>query len=208
MVIMKLNEKIKQLRIDNNITQRELAQKLGVSIPTLQKYEYGTLKIKSEILIKMCDIFQIELNELTKFLEKEDFKNFEREKKIYQNSLLSKSRSFQKEKDFEDNLKILETLSKFNRFSVQRSDKGVILKIRTGVFVEYFEIPQENLDKVVFFLNENVVNVLKGYCHILNAFIGVEETSTKEMVRVEKGDNGNYVVIDSDKNKKLQKDND
>ena len=205
---MKLNEKIKQLRIDNNITQRELAQKLGVSIPTLQKYEYGTLKIKSEILIKMCDIFQIELNELTKFLEKEDFKNFEREKKIYQNSLLSKSRSFQKEKDFEDNLKILETLSKFNRFSVQRSDKGVILKIRTGVFVEYFEIPQENLDKVVFFLNENVVNVLKGYCHILNAFIGVEETSTKEMVRVEKGDNGNYFVIDSDKNKKLQKDND
>ncbi|BBM50792.1 helix-turn-helix domain-containing protein [Leptotrichia wadei] len=205
---MKLNEKIKQLRIDNNITQRELAQKLGVSIPTLQKYEYGTLKIKSEILIKMCDIFQIELNELTKFLEKEDFKNFEREKKIYQNSLLSKSRSFQKEKDFEDNLKILETLSKFNRFSVQRSDKGVILKIRTGVFVEYFEIPRENLDKVVFFLNENVVNVLKGYCHILNAFIGVEETSTKEMVRVEKGDNGNYVVIDSDKNKKLQKDND
>ena len=107
---MKLNEKIKQLRIDNNITQRELAQKLGVSIPTLQKYEYGTLKIKSEILIKMCDIFQIELNELTKFLEKEDFKNFEREKKIYQNSLLSKSRSFQKEKVFEDNLKILETL--------------------------------------------------------------------------------------------------
>lgn len=205
---MKLNEKIKQLRIDNNITQRELAQKLGVSIPTLQKYEYGTLKIKSEILIKMCDIFQIELNELTKFLEKEDFKNFEREKKIYQNSLLSKSRSFQKEKDFEDNLRILETLSKFNRFSVQRSDKGVILKIRTGVFVEYFEIPRENLDKVVFFLNENVVNVLKGYCHILNAFIGVEETSTKEMVRVEKGDNGNYVVIDSDKNKKLQKDND
>lgn len=205
---MKLNEKIKQLRIDNNITQRELAQKLGVSIPTLQKYEYGTLKIKSEILIKMCDIFRIELNELTKFLEKEDFKNFEREKKIYQNSLLSKSRSSQKEKDFEDNLKILETLSKFNRFSVQRSDKGVILKIRTGVFVEYFEIPRENLDKVVFFLNENVVNVLKGYCHILNAFIGVEETSTKEMVRVEKGDNGNYVVIDSDKNKKLQKDND
>ena len=205
---MKLNEKIKQLRIDNNITQRELAQKLGVSIPTLQKYEYGTLKIKSEIWIKMCDMFQIEITELTKFLEKEDFKNFEREKKIYQNSLLSKSRSFQKEKDFEDNLKILETLSKFNRFSVQRSDKGVILKIRTGVFVEYFEIPQENLDKVVFFLNENVVNVLKGYCHILNAFIGVEETSTKEMVRVEKGDNGNYVVIDSDKNKKLQKDND
>jgi len=84
----------------------------------------------------------------------------------------------------------------------------ILYSRRVGVFIEYFEIPRENLDKVVFFLNENVVNVLKGYCHILNAFIGVEETSTKEMVRVEKGDNGNYVVIDSDKNKKLQKDND
>lgn len=59
---MKLSKKIKQLRIDNNMTQRELAQKLGISIPTLQKYEYGTLRLKNEIIIKICDIFNISIN--------------------------------------------------------------------------------------------------------------------------------------------------
>ena len=60
---MKLNEKLKNLRIENKMTQRELADKLGISIPTLQKYEYGTLKIKNEIILVLCDIFKISPDE-------------------------------------------------------------------------------------------------------------------------------------------------
>nr|WP_314044765.1 helix-turn-helix domain-containing protein [uncultured Leptotrichia sp.] len=56
---MKINEKLKDLRLKNNMTQRELAEKLGISIPTLQKYEYGTLKIKNEVILSLCDIFDI-----------------------------------------------------------------------------------------------------------------------------------------------------
>ncbi|WP_295724677.1 helix-turn-helix domain-containing protein [uncultured Leptotrichia sp.] len=56
---MKINEKLKDLRLKNNMTQRELADKLGISIPTLQKYEYGTLKIKNEVILSLCDIFDI-----------------------------------------------------------------------------------------------------------------------------------------------------
>ena len=60
---MKLNEKLKNLRIENKMTQRELANKLGVSIPTLQKYEYGTLNIKNEIILSLCDIFNISVDD-------------------------------------------------------------------------------------------------------------------------------------------------
>ena len=84
---MKLNEKLKNLRIENKMTQRELADKLGISIPTLQKYEYGTLKIKNEIILALCDIFKISpdvffndgtnqiLKELDEFEKKEYRKN-------------------------------------------------------------------------------------------------------------------------------------
>ena len=51
---MKLNEKLKNLRIENKMTQRELADKLGISIPTLQKYEYADFKPSVEILKKIC----------------------------------------------------------------------------------------------------------------------------------------------------------
>ena len=64
---MKLNEKLREFRIKSNLTQRELAKKLGISIPTLQKYEYGTLKLKSEIIVKICKVFDIGIND---FLDK------------------------------------------------------------------------------------------------------------------------------------------
>ena len=60
---MKLNEKLKNLRIENKMTQRELANKLGISISTLQKYEYGTLNIKNEIILSLCDIFNISVDD-------------------------------------------------------------------------------------------------------------------------------------------------
>ena len=84
---MKLNEKLKKLRIENKMTQRELANKLGISIPTLQKYEYGTLKIKNDIILALCEIFKISpnvflndetnnmLKELDEFEKKEYRKN-------------------------------------------------------------------------------------------------------------------------------------
>lgn len=83
---MKLNEKLKKLRIENKMTQRELANKLGISIPTLQKYEYGTLKIKNEIILALCEIFKIspnvffndETNNMLKELDEFEKKNIEK----------------------------------------------------------------------------------------------------------------------------------
>ncbi|HCE32472.1 MAG TPA: XRE family transcriptional regulator [Fusobacterium sp.] len=74
---MKLNEKIKDLRVKNNLTQKEFAKKIGVSLSSLQKYEYADFKPSVEILKKICDAFKISLID---FLNVDDIQ--EEEKKI------------------------------------------------------------------------------------------------------------------------------
>ena len=55
-----VGEIIKKLRIENNYTQSELAEKLGLKLSTMQKYESGAiLNIKLETIRNLCEIFQI-----------------------------------------------------------------------------------------------------------------------------------------------------
>ena len=51
--------KLKLLRNDANLTQKEMAKKLGVSLSSLQKYEYGDFKPSSDILKKMSEVFKV-----------------------------------------------------------------------------------------------------------------------------------------------------
>jgi transcriptional regulator with XRE-family HTH domain len=53
-------EIIKKLRIENQYTQSELAEKLGLKLSTMQKYESGAiLNVKLETIRKLCEIFEI-----------------------------------------------------------------------------------------------------------------------------------------------------
>ena len=57
---LRVGEIIKKLRIENNYTQSELAEKLGLKLSTMQKYESGAiLNIKLETIRNLCEIFQI-----------------------------------------------------------------------------------------------------------------------------------------------------
>lgn len=94
---MKLNEKLKNLRIEKKMTQRELANKLGISIPTLQKYEYGTLKIKNEIILALCDIFKI---------SPDDFFNDKTNEILETNKILKELDEFEK-KEYRKNRALL-----------------------------------------------------------------------------------------------------
>ena len=66
----KLGENIKQLRIENNMSVKELSQKTGIRIPYLYKIEqgkaYGVCIEKH--LYKICCVFKIKMSDL--------FKNF------------------------------------------------------------------------------------------------------------------------------------
>lgn len=59
MVNIYLGQLIKELRKKNNMTQRELAEKLNISSSNLSKWEHGSLTPSVEALNKIAEIFQI-----------------------------------------------------------------------------------------------------------------------------------------------------
>lgn len=55
----KINERIKEMRIKNNLTLAEVADYLGVTEATAQRYESGSIKtIKHDIIFKLADFFK------------------------------------------------------------------------------------------------------------------------------------------------------
>lgn len=61
---MKLNERIKELRKNNNLTQKQLAAILGITEVSEQRYEYGTVTPTVENLILLADYFNISVDYL------------------------------------------------------------------------------------------------------------------------------------------------
>lgn len=59
-----IGEKIKTLRKERKLTQKELAHKIGVTASTITKYEIGQLEPNLEALNKIADIFNISISNL------------------------------------------------------------------------------------------------------------------------------------------------
>lgn len=56
---MNIGTRLKELRVKNNLTQRELADKIGVSPQSYGYYENGINKPDPERLVKLADFFQV-----------------------------------------------------------------------------------------------------------------------------------------------------
>lgn len=54
---MNLGEKLKQLRLEKNLTQKQLADRLGVAISAISSYESDTRCPTFDTLIKYARIF-------------------------------------------------------------------------------------------------------------------------------------------------------
>lgn len=58
-------ENIRNLREDNDKTQKELADYLNIKQTTYSKYELGRINIPVEMLIKLADFYDVSLDYLT-----------------------------------------------------------------------------------------------------------------------------------------------
>lgn len=52
-------KRLKDLRIDNDLTQKELADVFGISQQTLSDYEKGKYDLPNDLLIKYADYFKV-----------------------------------------------------------------------------------------------------------------------------------------------------
>ncbi len=61
---MKLNERLKELRTGKKVTQRKVAEVLGVAPRNVQNFEYGTARPKLDNVIKIADFFNVSIDYL------------------------------------------------------------------------------------------------------------------------------------------------
>ena len=62
---MKFNERLKQLRLANGLTQKELAKSIEVGRTTISEYESGKIVPKQEGLLKLANYFNVSVDYLT-----------------------------------------------------------------------------------------------------------------------------------------------
>lgn len=62
--VIRLYRRIRELREDNDLTQREVAEMLGMSQTGYSKYETGTNDIPTAILIKLADFYNVSVDYL------------------------------------------------------------------------------------------------------------------------------------------------
>ena len=57
-------ENIRNLRLDNGYTQKQIAEMLGISQNTYSQYEIGVLNYPVDALIKLADFYQVSVDYL------------------------------------------------------------------------------------------------------------------------------------------------
>ena len=85
---MKLNQTIKRLRKEKGFTQEQLAEELGVSLMTVRRWEWGESIPKSNMLLKLANIFGLSPEVLlTEYVNEESIpvQRQERNKKVLPN---------------------------------------------------------------------------------------------------------------------------
>ncbi len=56
---MILNERLKKLRLQTGVTQKAIAEGIGVTSVSVQRFEYGTARPKLDTVIKIADFFDV-----------------------------------------------------------------------------------------------------------------------------------------------------
>ena len=65
-----MGEKLKSLRIEKNLTQKQVADRIGLAISAVSSYESGTRYPSYDVLVKLARIFHISTDYLLGMTDK------------------------------------------------------------------------------------------------------------------------------------------
>ena len=57
--MVNMGEKLKSLRIEKNLTQKQVADRIGLAISAVSSYESGTRYPSYDVLVKLARIFHV-----------------------------------------------------------------------------------------------------------------------------------------------------
>lgn len=79
-----IGNNLKRYRLLNNMSLKEVGEKLNISAPAVAKYEKGDISINSQKLIEFANVFNIKSGDLLKVysLPNMEFKSFRKKKKL------------------------------------------------------------------------------------------------------------------------------
>ena len=154
------SEKLKELRKARGMTQREVAEKIDVSISMYSKYEQG-LNYPSEVtLLSLTNFFNVSINE---FIFKDSLSNIIKEFKNEEND---------KEIEQLNDLKLLDFLEEYFNFEIEYRYNSFVL-IYENRKIEFLN---KEMSKFIKLLEKDIIFNIEKYFYLL----GIEETSANE----------------------------
>lgn len=157
------NEILRKLRLKNNLSQKELAQKLNISLSTYSKYEQGLNNPTYENLFKISNFFKLSVGSFLK-------ENIEDEKEImyFENYL---KENFPKTFDIENELKEIIAYIRHSKniklTNIQRAILEILIYSNYDFFYcienekEIFKISDKSSDNILFSNDITTENLLK-----------------------------------------------
>lgn len=64
MIITRFPERLKELRVANHLTQKQVAESIHVSPVTIQRFEYGTVNPSFDTVFLLAEFFNVSLDYL------------------------------------------------------------------------------------------------------------------------------------------------
>lgn len=199
---MNLADNLKKIRKDNNLSQEQFAEKLNVSRQSVSKWESGQSYPEMDKVIQICNLFNLNINELIN-----ENINEVNERKESQNRTNKYISSF-----FDYITKVVEMLSsmKFGQIVKCLLEQVIVFCILASIFMIFGMIGSELFDSLFSILPQNIYwslfNIIKTIYLIIIFIVGIvvflhifkiRYLDYYEIVKEDNIDNIDEVVVDN-----------